>query len=131
MCPKLSRGHFPLDRAKRVSMSQELTCVGTGKKNGDKMPEPYIEPSVAVVAYGLALVAISLKCPRTHCSFTPCPRIPRTEYPERNLGAPLLEARAPLDLVRLPGMCFRVARDQELRAARELAEAHVPRPVLH
>ena len=32
---------------------------------------------------------------------------------------------------RLPGVCFRVVRDQELHAARELAEAHVPRPALH
>ncbi len=51
--------------------------VGTGKKKmAPRCPNPYIKPSVAVVTYGLALVAISLKCPRTHCSFTPCPRIP-------------------------------------------------------
>jgi hypothetical protein len=41
---------------------------------------PYIEPSVVVVAYGLVLVAISLKCPRTPRSFTPCPLLEMPPY---------------------------------------------------
>ena len=116
-----------------------------------RRPNPYIEPSVAVVTYGLALVAISLKyalllhtvtahtpislkCPRTHCSFTPCLRIPRTEYPELNLGAPLLEARAPLDLVRTCPECASEQygiRNSATPVSSQKRTCHVPHSTPH
>jgi hypothetical protein len=52
--------------------------------------------------------------------------IPRTE----SRGTSARSTCTTASHTRLPGVCL-VVRDQELRAARELAEAHVPRPVLH
>jgi hypothetical protein len=95
-----------------------------GKKMAPRCPNPYIEPSVAVVTYGLALVAISLNAPvriapshraRAYPHLLEMPpyalllhSVPAhtpNGIPERNLGAPLLEARAPLDLVRACPEC--------------------------
>ena len=140
--------------------------TGAFQKNGSKMPEPlhraeccssYIwsgprrhlleMPPYALLLHTVpANTPISLKCPRTHCSFTPCPRIPPSPKCPRTHcfftpcpRIPRTESRgtsarstcAAGSRAHLPGVCFRVVRDQELRSARELAEAHVPRPVLH
>jgi hypothetical protein len=125
--------------------------TGAFKKMAPRCPNPYIEPSVAVVTYDLALVAISLHAPvriapshraRAYPHLLEMPPyalllhsvpahtpngIPRTE----SRGTSARSTCTAGSRARLPGVCFRVVRDQELRAARELAEAHVPRPVLH
>jgi hypothetical protein len=146
MCPKLSRGHFPLtppldrrvrhsddalllrgrlhfvtlDCAKRVSMSQELTVQVPGEKKWcqDARTPTSSRVHAAVVAYDLALVDISLKCPRTHFLFTLCPRIPRTESRDTSARSTCTAGSR----ARLPGVRFRVVRTQEPSVARELAE---------
>ena len=50
-----------------------------------------------------------MKCPRTHCPFTPCPRIPRTE----SLVTSARSTCTAGSRARLPGVCFRVVLAQE------------------
>jgi hypothetical protein len=106
--------------------------VGTGKKNGSKMPEPlhraeccssYIWSGprrhlLEMPPYALLLHTVPAHTPNG---------IPRTE----SRGTSARSTCATGSRAHLPGVCFRVVRDQELRSARELAEAHVPRPVLN
>jgi hypothetical protein len=125
MCPKLSRGHFPLDRAKRVSQAPE-------KKNGAKMPEPLHRAECCSSCIWSGPRHHLLQMPPYALPFHTVPAhtpngIPRTE----SRGTSARSTCTNGSRARLPGVCFRVVRDQEPSAARELAEAHVPRPVLH
>ena len=98
-----------------------------------RRPNPYIEPSSCCSSciwsgprrHLLEMLPYALP-PHSVPAHTPN-GIPRTE----SRGTSSRSTCTAGSRARLPGVSFRVVRDQEPRAARELAEAHVPRPVLH